>query len=378
MARGLSVAMRALAVAAVALLLAGPRGPMLSAADNDAQIPVRRLAMTGVNLAGGEFGGEGRPLVVNRDYVYPDGAAAAPFLAAGMNIARVPIRWENIQRAPLALLDPEEMAHVDAALAALAGFRWIVLDIHNYARFQGVRLTDDDRSAAMLANLWGQLARRCRGNPRLVFGLMNEPVDVSAAAWRRIAEASVLAIRRTGARNLILVPGTNWSGAHSWTTGGAQSNAAAMAGFRDPGNRFAFELHQYLDRDSSGTNPECVGRKEAVDRLRAATAWLEAQGARGFLGEFGSGPGRDCLDSLEGMLDHLERHSRAWIGWTAWAGGAWWGDNPFSLQPDGGGRSKPQLLVLRRHVRTDATKTGLIRDRDTGPNATGQPADAGG
>ena len=70
-----------------------------------------------------------------------------------------------------------------------------------------------------------------------------------------IAQSVTNAIRAIGARNRILVPGTDYSGAHSWVTSG---NAAQMATFLDPANNFAFDVHQYLDADSSGKEGTCV------------------------------------------------------------------------------------------------------------------------
>lgn len=68
-----------------------------------------------------------------------------------------------------------------------------------------------------------------------------------------------MAIRATGATNVVFVPGVAWTGAHSWNaTFYGTPNAVVMATVRDPGNNYVFEVHQYLDSDSSGTNANCV------------------------------------------------------------------------------------------------------------------------
>lgn len=326
--------------------------------------PAAPPALVGVNLAGGEFGPEGQYLgVYDKDYAYPDAAVGAPFLALGMNTARVPIRWERVQPRPLAPLDAIEMGRIDATIAGLSGYAAVILDIHNYAAYFGRRLGDDARSRAMLADLWARLALRYRGNPHLAFGLMNEPVDLPAPAWRRIAEASVAAIRGAGARNLILVPGSDWTGAHSWSErvllgpGAGPSNADAFAGFADPGDNFAFDLHQYFDENSSGASPSCITPVRAVARLTDATAWLRAQRARGFIGEFGTGPDADCLATLDAVLGFVDANSDVWMGWTVWAGGGWWGNYAFSVQPEGT-RQRPQMTVLRRHIAAAASRHG--------------------
>lgn len=49
----------------------------------------------GVNVAGGEFS-QNLPGEYGRDYAYPEPATVAYFAAKGMNIIRVPVRWERI------------------------------------------------------------------------------------------------------------------------------------------------------------------------------------------------------------------------------------------------------------------------------------------
>lgn len=303
----------------------------------------------GINLATGSFAADKIPGRYGFDYLYPDRATAAPFLAAGMSAVRVPVIWERLQPQANGALDKAEMERLDASLHDMDGFRHIILDIHNYGDFHRQHITDTPELTAAFADLWSRLATRYRARPAIAFGLMNEPHGIPAVAWRRAADAAVAAIRRTGARNLILVPGTDWTGARNWTEG-TGSNAAAFAKFRDPARNFAFEMHLYLDADSSGTSPDCVGQDIGVERIRAATGWLRANGYRGFVGEFGSGPGPTCLAGLDRLVDFVSNNRDAWMGWTYWAAGAWWGDHFMSVQPGPDGRPKPQLQALARHL----------------------------
>lgn len=309
----------------------------------------RRVRYTGVNIATGGFAPDHIPGKYGYDYFYPTREEAAPFVTSGMNVVRVPIIWERLQPEAFGPLDRQELDRIDAGFAALQDFEMIVLDIHNYAAFRGERLDKASRGAAMLADLWTKLATKYRGDPKIAFGLMNEPNGMTALAWRPIAEASLTAIRKTGARNLVLVPGTHWSGAHNWTEGGAASNGSALASLRDPADNMAFEMHQYADADSSGTKIGCIPADQAAARLTAATAWLRANHARGFLGEFGTDPDPGCLAALEAMLAAMDAAPDAWMGWTYWAAGAMWGGYPKSIQPDAKG-AKPQSAVLARHV----------------------------
>lgn len=339
-------------VASVLVALLATVAPVASTGESaPAEAARRRVQLTGVNLAGGEFKPGRRPGIYGKDYLYPRDADLAYFAQAGMNVVRVPVRWERLQPRLSGALSPDEMHRLDTVVSGAAAYRLtLILDVHNYAKYAGRRVTEP-AVAAGLVDLWARLARRYKGRP-VVFGLMNEPNGIAAADWRAIMDRVVPAIRATGARNLILVPGVKWTGAHSWTrAGGGGSNAAAFAGFRDPGGNFAFEMHQYLDSDSSGTGPDCGSPDTGADRLRAATAWLRSVGARAFLAEFGAGGDKACLQTLDRMLSYIDRNGDAWMGWSYWAAGPWWPERyAFSVQPGRAGADRPQMKVLRDHL----------------------------
>jgi endoglucanase len=321
----------------------------LVASSTVANTPRGDRPLYGINLAGAAFAPDRVPGRLGQDYIYPDKAVADPFVKNGFDTVRLSILWERIQPEPFKPLKDSEMALVDKSIKDLGGFKVILLDVHNYARYRGARLDQTPRGGEMLADLWTRLAQRYGLNPNIAFGIMNEPYDISARDWRTIADQSVAAIRATGATNLLLIPGTQWTGAHSWTDGGDQSNAAAFQDFRDPGNNFLFELHQYMDPDSSGTTDSCVDRTIGSERLIAVTKWLRDRKARALLGEFGSPDNPTCLAALDDMMAYINANTDVWAGWTYWAAGAWWGNYAMSIQPDGD-KNKPQTEVLLRHM----------------------------
>jgi endoglucanase len=98
---------------------------------------------------------------------------------------------------------------------------------------------------------WRSVARRYAGNPGVVFGLYNEPHDVSWSCWRNggcqaltspYASAGLMlpytavgmqqlydAVRRQGARNLVLVGGLDWAYDLSGVAGGYALSATNLA-----------------------------------------------------------------------------------------------------------------------------------------------------
>lgn len=327
-------------IAAVYLLLLLQHGAA-------AQQKTEALKLRGVNYAGAEFGK--RPGKLFKDYMYPSAKDLDYFFKKGFNTIRLPFLWERIQRRPNEPLDREELRQIDAVakITADAG-AYLVLDLHNYARYDGAIIGSRSVPVAAFADVWTRLATAFGQNDRVVFGLMNEPHGISAQAWRDAAQAAILAIRRTGARNLILAPGVAWSGAHSWINSGS---ADALATISDPAGNIAFEAHQYLDVDYSGTHPTCQNATIGNETIQAFASWLEREGRKGFLGEFGASADPVCMRALDGMLREIGARPDLWLGWTYWAAGAWWPDSyPLSVQPDRDGLDRPQMGVLLRHL----------------------------
>jgi endoglucanase len=297
----------------------------------------------GVNISGAEFGRVSGTL--NRDYAYPTDANIGYYQAHGFTIVRLPFKWERMQRALYGDLDVKgngtgDFERLQAVVASVTGRGMVViLDPHNYGNrvVDGVRYKIGSTAvpAEALEDFWIRLANEYKGNARVWFNLMNEPTGISAADWKSIAQSVTNAIRKTGARNRLLVPGTAYTTAASWVSSG---NAKQMESFVDPANNFAFDVHQYLDTDNSGTHGTCVAGAGAK-RLNAFTNWATAHGTRGFLGEFAAGdptiPGQEqCRAELTDLLGHVEANPAQWIGWSAWGAGVRWSPSYiFRLEP---------------------------------------------
>ncbi len=346
-----------LALGTASCTAAGGEPPAVSAKGS----PARSLAYRGVNLAGAEFGtdfwGGGKlPGAHGVDYIYPDPVFAAGYDSAayyrgkGANTFRLPFRWERLQPTRRAAFDPDELARLEGTVGRLSatGAR-VVLDLHNFGRYGRATIGSDEVPEADFADVWARLAAAFKGNPAVVFGLMNEPHDMPTEGWVLAANAAIAAIRAAGATQLLLVPGNGYTGAHSWAEAWyGTPNADALRAVVDPLDRYAVEVHQYLDGDSSGTSADCVGPTVGSEKMRAFTAWLRATGKKGFVAELGGGPGPVCLQALDDLVAHLEANADVYLGWAYWAGGPWWRDYFMSLEPEGPA-DKPQMGALAPH-----------------------------
>jgi endoglucanase len=306
--------------------------------------------LTGVNLAGADFAPlDHRPGTVGVDYFYPTHAEVDYFVGKGMNVFRLPFNWENLQQKAMADFQPEELARLDDVVSYATGQgARVIIDPHNYARYYN-KVVGPDVPAGALADLWSRLAAHYKDNPRVIFGLMNEPNTMSTELWLADANAAIAAIRQTGAANLLLVPGNAWTGAHSWGESWyGTPNATVMLGVVDPLNHYAFDAHQYLDADFSGTHEDCISKTVGSEQLSVFTAWLKANHRQAFLGEFAGARNATCYAALDDMLSFIDNNSDVWLGWTYWAAGPKWGEYLFTLEPIGGA-DRPQMAILAKH-----------------------------
>ena len=306
------------------------------------------LSFTGTNISGGEFchPKPGVPQVYGKDYIYPSVNEFNYFASKGMNVFRVPFRWEVLQPALMQPLDPADLSRLKAVAASATDRGLIViLDPHNYARYYNDVIGGPKVSDAAFADFWSRLSTEFKNNPRVWFGLMNEPHDMPTADWFNAAQAAVTAIRNTGAKNRILVPGNGWTGAHSWV----QSGNDAMLKLTDPANNYIFEAHQYLDHDSSGTHPDVESATIGSERLTAFTDWCRRNHKQALLGEFGAASDSKSKAAVDDMLTFMEKSPDVWLGFTWWSAGAWWGKYMYSIEPDNL-NDKPQMTYVLPHL----------------------------
>ena len=307
----------------------------------------------GVSLAGAEFGEQQIPGTYGQHYAYPSVASSAYFQARGMNLVRLPFLWERLQPALDKPFDAAELARLHAFVGgATANGLQVLLDPHNYARWHGDLIGSDKVPVPAFADFWRRLALEFKDNPRVLFGLMNEPHTMPTEAWVGAANAALVAIRATGAHNVASVPGNAWTGAHSWFEDWyGTPNATAMLQVVDPADRMLVEVHQYLDADSSGRGDACVSATIGVERLARFTAWLQQHHRRALLGEVGAGFNPLCGQALAGTLAHVHANADVWAGWVWWAAGPMWGDYFMSIEPGAGGKDKPQMQWLAPYLR---------------------------
>ena len=199
----------------------------------------QNVVLKGVNIAGAEFNAEHLPGILFKNYIYPNNVELDYFASIGATVIRLPFLWERIQPMLFGELAPTELQNIATAVAlAKSNGMCVILDVHNYGGYRGKSIGSTQVSAKAFIDLWSRLAEQFGDASTTAFDLMNEPFNLSVDQWASIAQQTVNAIRKQGAKNVILVAGGRWSGVHDWfSDASGVSNAHAFAAFHDSEQR---------------------------------------------------------------------------------------------------------------------------------------------
>ncbi|KAI0346528.1 glycoside hydrolase [Trametopsis cervina] len=301
-------------------------------------VPLPRLG--GVNTAGydfsvsidGTFTGNG---------VNPPTSQYTHFTAQRVNIYRVP--WQLITPTLGGPIDPVFFSRLNSTVhAALSSGPnvWVIIDVHNYARWNGAIIAQGGPTNDQFVSLWTQLAGKFYNEPRVIFGIMNEPHDlVSVSTWADTLQQVVNGIRNYGAPNYLLLPGSSWSSAEAFPT----EAGPLLVNITDPTgdhSKIIFDVHKYLDVDNSGQHAECVTNNVAV--LTNLVNFLRANGNRqAILSETGGGNTDSCKTLFQEELRYVRDSFPVLAGYTVWSAGAFDTTYVTTVTPFANGTDQP-------------------------------------
>ena len=251
----------------------------------------------------------------------PDNAQMTHFVNDdGFNIFRLPAGWQFLLNNNLGgTLDSNNFNRYNSLVqACLATGSYCILDVHNYARWNGAIVGQGGPTNAQLANIWSQLASKYASNSKIIFGVMNEPHDVpSISTWAATVQESVNAIRRAGATSqMILLPGNGWTGAATFISSGSLAALLPITNLDGSKTGLIFDVHKYLDSDGSGTHTECVTNNINDAFAPLATA-LRQNGRQAMLTETGGGNTQSCVRYMCEQIAYLNANSDVYLGYVA-------------------------------------------------------------
>ncbi|KAI0785076.1 endoglucanase [Abortiporus biennis] len=290
----------------------------------------------GVNTAGydfsvatdGSFTGTG---------VTPPASQFPHFANEGANLFRIPFAWQLMTPTVGGTINSSFFSTYDQTVQAALNSGpnvYVIVDLHNYARWNGQIIAQGGPTNAQFASIWTQLAAKYGSNQRIIFGIMNEPHDIpSVSTWVDTVQQTVNAIRAAGATNYLLLPGSSWSSAQAFPT----EAGPLLVKVTDPlggTNKLIFDVHKYLDSDNSGTHPDCT--TDNVSVLQTLVSFLQTNGNRqAILSETGGGNTASCEQLLGNELAYVKSAYPTLAGFSVWAAGAFDTTYVLTVTPNG-------------------------------------------
>ncbi|PFH48300.1 glycoside hydrolase family 5 protein [Amanita thiersii Skay4041] len=330
-----------------------------------------KIIYAGVNESGGEFGvfspgnpGTGLPGRFGIDYAFINKSTIDIFVdQEKINLFRVTFLMERMCPLSFGLgsrfNETYFSEYADAInYITLTKGAYALIDPHNYMRYNDpsqqpfsgsvIGDTSDPKAATttQFGQFWKELARRFVNNEKVIFGINNEPHDMTTQLVLANNQAAINGIRSAGARQLILAPGNGFTGGHSWTQTTGSGDAPSsdfMNQLVDPLGNTAIDVHEYLDIDFSGSHSECT--QPGPSNLASLTTWLRDNNLKAVLSEFGGANNANCFTFIDDLLAYLAAND-VYIGWAIWAAGPIWGTASPCCGPDTGSLEPGQFNDL--------------------------------
>lgn len=211
---------------------------------------------------------EVNPGVYGEDYWYPGrnrdpdtGQSTFEYLSErGVDIVRIPFRWERLQPRLGDELDRFELSELKSSVAAAGevGLK-VVLSLQNYGGYwakrdgpvKKLKLGTPDLSTSRLEDVWARLSTNFGDDENVIaYDLMNEPAgaggigagghDAEEREWEAITRAVVEVIRGREDEKWLMIPG--YAGIGTWT----KTHPEPWID-NDSRERYMYTAHQYFD-----------------------------------------------------------------------------------------------------------------------------------
>ncbi|KAJ9133672.1 Endoglucanase VIII [Pleurostoma richardsiae] len=252
-----------------------------------------------------------------------------------MNMFRIPVPWQFLVSEPGATIDSGNFSKYDQIVqACLSTGAYCMIDVHNFARYDGGIIGQGGPTDDQFADLWSQLATHYADEETVVFEVVNEPHDLDINLWAQTCQAVINAIRKAGAKTqMILLPGTNFASAGTVATDGSGDALLALTNPDGSTDNLLLDIHKYLDINNSGTHEECTTNN--TEAFRTVAAYLRKAGRKGIVSETGasSDATKQCMVDFCAQNEVIFDNSDVLVGFVAWGAGSFKTDYVLSLTP---------------------------------------------
>ena len=317
----------------------------------DTTVATLGVQLRGMNIPTGALTYQSLPAVSGSNYLFPDSADITYLQGKGCNFIRLQFCWEALQPTLGGSISNSYTTDLQTAVNLIIGAgmycmiepRQVDSGYNVGAFYNGTAVGTSPVTYAQYANLFTRLATLFT-SPLVIFGLMDEPANLSTSTWwgsGNAAQSAITAIRAVSTTQMIMVPGLGYTSASTWTDGtlyGGTANSvsylALLANLTTAAVSTAnlvVSLHSYFDTDQSGTTPVITSATIGVDNLTAAAAWAQANGVLLHITEFGAdinSTGYSPSTVLSGMYTYMNNNPAIFLG------GAWWNYTSVGFYPN--------------------------------------------
>lgn len=354
-----------------------------------------KVEYVGVAIPGIDFGcdidGSWKPAydpirIPLKQYGGSDGAAQMKHFVkdSGLNVFRLPTPWQYITNSKIGDLDSTLFGRYDELMQACFDTgAYCMIDLHNFARYDGGIIGQGGPSNTEFANLWSQIAKKYAKEDKVIFGLMNEPHDVDVNLWADTCQAAVTAIRKAGATSqIILLPGTNFASVETFVSSGSADALAAITNPDGSKDGLIMDVHKYLDINNSGTHEECT--TDNVDAFNSTAAWLRKNKRQAIVSESGASMSDSCMEKFCAQNAAINENDDVYIGFVGWGAGSFDLDYIMSLVPTGSAGSYEDNKLMKeciikpliKNAKADATtSTSATKATKTSHSSTATSTD---
>ncbi|TQS33915.1 hypothetical protein Golomagni_05725 [Golovinomyces magnicellulatus] len=298
-----------------------------------------------------------------------------------MNIFRIPVSWQFLTNDKGGTdFDDANWANFQKLMqACLDTGAYCMIDMHNFARYDGSIIGQGGVPDESLVALWSKIAKTYSDTDKVVYGVMNEPHDLEIKPWVNTVQKVVTGIRKAGATDsIILLPGANFTSALTFVSSDSADLLNKVTNPDGSTKNLVMDLHQYLDINNSGTHEECT--TDNVDGYKIVGDWLRKNKRTAIVSESGASMDPSCMTRFCAQNEYLADNTDVFIGFIGWAAGGFdttymltltpthnsdgsWTDNKLMkeciLKPFLGKLDKPTETSTKTHkpAQTSATST---------------------
>ncbi|RFU79347.1 endoglucanase eg-ii [Trichoderma arundinaceum] len=254
-----------------------------------------------------------------------DGAGQMKHFAEddGLNVFRISATWQFVLNNTVdGELDELNWGSYNKVVnACLETGAWCMIDMHNFARYNGGIIGQGGVSDDIFVKLWVQIAKYYQDNDKIIFGLMNEPHDLDINLWAKTCQKVVTAIRKAGATSqMILLPGTNFASVETYVSTGSAEALAAITNPDGSTDLLYFDVHKYLDINNSGSHVECT--TDNVQAFEDFATWLRQNKRQAIISETGASMDPSCMTDFCAQNKAISANSDVYIGFVGWGAGS--------------------------------------------------------